>query len=105
MTGGVKGRRDGENIISRLYLHQIGRPDTRRRCDEHARAPVDGAATNNPDVVARIVRQIGVLERKCGLKCVIRCTQRSGQNLSGGVEGGLKSLNTTISCLVAGHVP
>ena len=58
MTGGVKGRRDGENIISRLYLHQIGRPDTRRRCDEHARAPVDGAATNNPDVVARIVRSL-----------------------------------------------
>ena len=88
MTGGVKGRRDGENIISRLYLHQIGRPDTRRRCDEHARAPVDGAATNNPDVVARIVRQIGVLERKCGLKCVIRCTQRNGQIWSGGLEGG-----------------
>ena len=63
-AGRVRGRRDGENVISRLYLYQIGRPDTRRRCDEHARAPVDGAATNNPGVVARIVRQIGVLERK-----------------------------------------
>ena len=39
--------------------------------------------------LARIVRQIGVLQMKMWVNGVIRCTQRNGQIRSGGLEGGL----------------
>ena len=76
-AGRVSERRDRENIVSQLYLYQIGRQDTRRRCDEHARAPVGGAATNNPGVVARIVRQISDLQNAQKAKVLLWAAENS----------------------------